>query len=163
MYIPFIQTKQFPPAWEMGRKTRIGVQQYLLSTTTKAQITLLMFLSQNFNDDPGQAYNIGNIVPGTNIVNGSLIYSTVLYTCPESINLGLTPANINLNSVTSINQQQIWHRINTSLIGDTVQLGFTLSDTQMRAIDADGKPISQFAEIELHSIILDLNPSQLLC
>ena len=30
-------------------------------------------------------------------------------------------------------QEQIWHRMNTSLIGDTVQIGFTMSDDQMRA------------------------------
>jgi len=128
MYVPFVQTKQFPVSWGMGRKTRLGVQQYLLETTEISQIQLLIFLSQNNNS----AYNLGGIVPSSS-VNNSLIYSTVLYTCPESTNLGLTPANINLQTPTAIQQQQIWHRINTSLIGDTVQLGFTLSDDQMRS------------------------------
>jgi len=58
---------------------------------------------------------------------------------PESTNLGLTPANTNLQQLNLIgsdgsssnNQSQIWHRINTSLLGDTVQLGFTISDAQM--------------------------------
>ncbi len=59
-------------------------------------------------------------------------------------------------------QNQIWHRVNTSLLGDTVQLGFTLSKDQMLAVDDDGQPISQFAEIELHSIIIDASPSSLL-
>jgi len=72
--------------------------------------------------------------------------------------LGLTPANINLNMVTAEFQQQTWHRMNTSLLGDTVQIGFTMSDAQMR--DADFK--NQFAEIELHALILDVNPSQML-
>jgi len=127
-YQPQIQTKQFPMAWDMGRKTRIGVQQYLLSTTDIGQISLLIFLSEN-GDDP---YNDGLIVPDANSQNDSLIYSAVLYTCPESVNLGLTPANINLQTPTAIQQSQIWHRINTSLIGDTIQLGFTISDDQMR-------------------------------
>ena len=83
---PQIQTKQFPVAWNISRKTRLGPQQYLLSTTDNGQITLLMFLSQN----SASAYNTGNIVPQSNVVNNSLIYSTVLYTCPESTNLGLT-------------------------------------------------------------------------
>lgn len=154
MYVPYIQTKQFPVAWGLGRKTRIGTQQYLLSTTNNGQITLLIFLSQN-GDDP---YNDGPIVPSNNSVNNGLIYSTVLYTCPESVNLGLTPSNINLQMVTAGAQQQIWHRVNTSLIGDTVQVGFTLSDDQMR----DTSFNSQFSEIELHSIILDCYPSQML-
>ncbi len=158
MYIPYIQTKQFPVAWELGRKTRIGVQRYLLTKTDNAQIQLLMFLSQNSSSP----YNTGPIVPETLSINNSLIYSTILYTCPESTNLGLTPANINLNTPTAGQQSEIWHRVNTSLIGDTVQLGFTLSEQQMREVDDDENPISQFAEIELHGFILDVTPSQML-
>lgn len=154
MYVPFVQTKQFPVSWGFARKTRLGFQQYLLTTTNNGQITLLIFLSQDFEN----AYNQGAIVPEPNSVNDSLIYSTVLFTCPESTNLGLTPANINLNMLTAQFQEQIWHRINTSLIGDTVQLGFTMSDSQMR----DTTFSNQFSEIELHGFILDLQASQLL-
>ncbi len=132
--VPYIQTKQFPLAWDMGRKTRLGMQQYLLTKTDNSQISLLIFLSQNSNDP----YNDGPIFPAANSQNDGLIYSTVLYTCPESTNLGLTPSNVNLNLVTAGQQSQIWHRINTSLIGDTVQLGFTLSDEQMRSYVTDG-------------------------
>ncbi len=153
-YRPLIQTMQFPVAWQMGRKTRLGVQQYLLSKTDRAQVTLLIFLSQNGD----YAYNQGPIYPDTNSPNDGLIYSTVLYTCPESTNLGLTPANTNLQMPTASAQQQIWHRINTSLLGDTIQVGITLSDEQM----SDPNLIYQTAEIELHGIILDVNPSSLL-
>lgn len=159
MYVPYIQTKQFPVSWEMARKTRLGTQQYLFTNSKQnSQITLLIFLSQNSSDP----YNDGPIVPANNVVNSSLVYSTILWTCAESTNLGLTPPNINLNMVTGQQQQQIWHRINTSLIGDTIQVGFTLSDAQMRAVDDNGSPINQFAEIELHAFILDVNPSQVL-
>lgn len=154
MYIPFVQTKQFPSSWDTGRKTRIGVQQYLLSTTSRGQITLYIYLSQN-SDIP---YNKGPIYPDVNSQNNSLIYNTVLYTCPESTNLGLTTSNINLQMPTSSDQEQIWHRINTSLIGDTVQLAFTMSDAQMR----DATLSNQFSEIEIHSIILDTSPSMML-
>lgn len=163
LYIPFIQTKQFPVAWDLGRKTRIGAQQYLLSKTSNAQITLLIFLSQ----DSADAFNNSPIIPAPNVTNDSLVYSTILYTCPESTNLGLTPANTNLQMIAfpqtgTSGSAQLWHRMNTSLIGDTVQLGFTLSDDQMRALDGNGGFISQFDEIELHSIILDVSPSSLL-
>lgn len=134
MYVPFIQTKQFNPNWANSRKTRIGVQQYLLTKTERAQIQLLMYLSQNATSP----YNTGPIVPNPASVNNSILYSTVLYTCPESTNLGLTPFNSNLQTPTAINQDQIWHRKNTSLIGDTVQLGFTMSDSQMRELDENG-------------------------
>ncbi len=162
MYRPYIQSKQFPTSWGMGRKTRIGFQQYLLTTTDEGQITLQIFLSQ----DSGQAYNDSAIVPSLGSTNNSLIYSTVLYTCPESTNLGLTPSNASLLMIAPINesnpsktaspQSQIWHRMNTSLIGDTVQVGFTLSDAQM--FDPDLK--SQFSEIEIHGFVIDVNPSQ---
>ncbi len=134
MYVPFIQTKQFNPSWAMGRKTRIGVQQYLMSTTFRAQVQLQIYLSQN-NSTP---YNIGPLVPSPFAINNSLIYSTTLFTCAESTNLGLTPANTNLMMPTAIQQDQIWHRINTSLIGDTVQLAITMSDDQMRQLDDNG-------------------------
>jgi hypothetical protein len=159
MYVPYIQTKQFPVAWDSARKTRIGNQQYLFTSTANGQITLLIFLSM----DDSNPYNSGPVVPSDNVDNSSLLYSTVLYTCPESTNLGLTPANINLQMITDPNQgtstqNQIWHRMNTSLIGDTVQIGFTLSESQM----TDTGFNSQFSEIELHGFILDVNPSQLL-
>ncbi len=128
--IPQIQTKEFPSFWGMGRKTRIGVQQYLLDTTANGQITLQIYLSQNQSNP----YNIGPIVPEPFPDNNALVYSTVLYTCPESTNLGLTPYTSNLQMPTAQQQAQIWHRINTSLIGDTIQVGFTLSDAQMRML-----------------------------
>ncbi len=128
MYVPKIQTKQFPVAWEISRKVRLGPQQYLIETTDNGKITLLIFLSQN----SASAFNESLILPQPGSINDSLVYSTILYTCPESINLGLTPANVNLQSITGISQSQIWHRMNTSLIGDTVQIGFTISNDQMR-------------------------------
>ncbi len=130
LFVPQIQTKEFPSFWGMGKKTRIGVQQYLFDTTQISQVTLQIFLSQNESNP----YNIGPIVPQPFPDNNSLVYSTVLYTCPESTNLGLTPANINLQMPTAQQQAQIWHRINTSLIGDTIQIGFTLSDEQMTTL-----------------------------
>ena len=245
MYIPFIQTKQFPLAWDMGRKVRFGAQQYLLSKTTDGEMQLLIYLSQD-EDSP---YNSGPIVPQVNVDNSSLIYSTILKTHAEfytqtsnNVSLGsigdnvLTTIPLNLFSLFQINntivktsvlitigsvatfqddglggftitgtgvsagssidyetgnlvlvfsvapnaqaskinfqyyynnilsptaasQEQIWHRINTSLLGDTVQLGFTTSETQMRDILFR----NQFTEIELHGFVLDVNPSQMLC
>jgi hypothetical protein len=163
MYNPLIQTRQFPPSWGMGRKSRLGAQQYLFSTTPNGQISLLIFLSENELGQSNAAYNNGFIVPTPGSVNNSLVYSTVLYTCPESTNIGLTPANTNLQQFvepeTGVSpQKQMWHRLNTSLIGDTVQLGFTMSDAQMR----DTTFSNQFEEIELHSFVIDVTPSSVL-
>lgn len=146
LYVPFIQSKQFPIAWSLARKTRIGVQQYLLSFTPNAQITLYIYLS-TANDTP---FNFGDIVPAIEPENDGLIYSSVLLTCPESTNLGLTTANTNLQQLNLIGsngqsqnpQQQIWHRINTSLIGDVVQVGFTISPDQMRSYESAGNSVA---------------------
>ncbi len=132
LYIPFIQTKQFPLSWSIGRKTRLGVQQYLFSTTPEGKVQLLIFLSQNADS----AYNDIATIPLHQFIDSGMIYNTTLYTCPESSNIGLTPFNSNLQMPTAIQQAQIWHRVNTSLIGDTVQVGITLSDEQMREISA---------------------------
>jgi len=241
MYVPFVQTKQFPVAWSIGRKVRIGVQQYLLSTTNSGQIILQIYLSQN-SDTP---YNMGPIVPAFESTNNSLIYSQTLFTSPENyiqncLNIPLgnigngvqtsftfnlatllqvdgsfvpgslfvtvgsvatftdngiggftvtgtgdstgsmimydqriftiaftvsptsSPVTINFNyfltnlqNPTSSQQNQIWHRVSTSLLGDTVQLGFTMSDAQMR----DTSFSNQFVEIELHGFTMEVEPS----
>lgn len=153
LYIPQIQSKQFPTAWELGRKTRLGVQQYLFTTTTNAQVTLNIYLSQN----SATPFNLPPYVPSANAENSSVVYSDILFTCQESINLGLTPANINLQQITP-SQAQTWHRMNTSLIGDTVQVGITLSGEQM----FDSTLTNQVSEIELHGIIIDVTPSSVL-
>ncbi len=138
----------------MSRKTRLGPQQYLLSKTARSQATLLIFLSQ----DGTNPYNEGPIVPGLSF-NNALVYSSVLYTCPESTNLGLTAANINLQMVTATEQAQIWHRVNTSLLGDTIQVAITISDDQMVEVDDNGVPVNAFDEVEVHSMIFDVSPS----
>lgn len=165
-YVPFVQTREFPVAWNYGRKTRLGLQKYLLTKTNNSQISLLIFLSQNEVGSAQEAFNLGDIVPGLNVTNSGLVYSTILYTCPESTNLGLTPANSNLQQIITIStptsasspSQALWHRVNTSLIGDTVQIGLWMNDDQMR----DPNRINQFAEIELHGFILDISPSSML-
>ena len=165
MYKPLMITKQFPASWSVGRKTRIGPHMYLMTKTINAQVQLLMFLSQ----DTTNAWNTFGVVPSYS-ANNSLIYSAILHTCPESTNLGLTPANTNLLNLTQISadgssssvQGQIWHRNNTSLIGDTVQIGITLSDLQMTTLNENNDFISQFAEVELMGAILTVNPSRML-
>ena len=57
---------------------------------------------------------------------------------------------------TASTQFQIWHRMNTSLIGDTVQLGITLNDAQMRNLQI------ATSEIALHAIHLTLERGPIL-
>lgn len=142
---PMIQTKQFGAYWNEGRKVRLGVQKYLFDVTQNAQVTVNINLSQDAND----AWND----PFINSHPNSLEYSQVVYTCPESTNLGLTPANTNLQMPTAAQQSQIWHRMNTSLIGDSVQLGITLNEAQMKNLTY------ATAEIALHGIQLTLERS----
>ena len=148
---PLLQTKQFPFYWKEGRQTRLGVQRYLLDATASGQVTLNIYLSQ----DPEDAWNN----PTVNVPPNSLEYSQILYTCPEGTNLGLTPANVNLQmpiASATTTQKQIWHRVNTSLQGDTVQIGITLSDAQMRNINLVN------SEITLHGMQLTVDKGPLL-
>lgn len=147
---PLIQTKQFPVYWNEGRQVRLCAQKYLLDKTDDSQVTLNIYLSQ----DPDDSWNNNLVSPPPN----SLIYSQVLFTCPESTNLGLTPFNTNLQNTLPLGsgQYQIWHRMNTSLIGDTFQLGITLSDTQMRNL------VYATSEIALQGIHLTVERGPLL-
>lgn len=149
---PMLQTKQFPVYWEEGRKVRLSIQKYLFDTTAQGQVTAYIYLSQDGNNP----WNIGSIVPDTDPepTNSSLTYSQLIYTCPESTNLGLTPANVNLQMPTASTQDQTWHRYNTSLIGDSIQIGITLNDAQMRNIT------TATSEIALHGIHLVVEKSQ---
>ncbi len=130
---PNIQTKQFPGFWDQGRQTRIGTQQYFLQATTNGQLTINLFMSQadNFpvNDPDASTYQI---------------YSQIVLTSPEP------------ESRYPPDASQMWHRLSSSFIGDTVQIGITLSDDQMRVIGVND------AEIALHSLIIDLYPGPIL-
>lgn len=154
---PLLQTKQFPVYWEEGRQVRLGVQKYLLDRTAEGQVTININLSQ----DPETPWNEDPQLPNINTTNNALIYSQLLYTCPESTNLGLTPSNVNLQTPTAINaatagNYQLWHRMNTSLQGDSVQIGITLSDTQMRNLTI------ATSEIALHAIQLTVHKGPIL-
>jgi len=135
---PLIQTKQFPVYWEEGRQTRLGTSQYCFDTTVSGQVTVNINLSMN----PDDSYNYGTIVPSLNSTNNSLIYSDVVFTSPE-------PGNLQMPTAAS--QYQIWHRMNTSLIGDTVQIGITLSDAQMYDL------VLATSEIALQAIVLSVS------
>jgi hypothetical protein len=140
---PLLQTRQFPFYWNEGRQLRLSVQKYLMDYTASSQVTVNLYLSQ----DPDNAYNSNMVNPPPN----GLVYSQIMYTCPESTNIGLTPANVNLQMPTAENQYQIWHRFNTSLIGDSVQIGITLSDAQMRNLTY------ATSEITLHGMQLTID------
>ncbi len=135
---PFFQTKQFPTYWNDGRQVRLGVQKYLMDNTTSGEITVNIYLSQ----DPDDPWTSDSIVPLAS-PNNSLVYSNILLTHPET-----EP----IQNPVAEGSYQIWHRINTSLIGSTVQLSFTLSDAQMRNI------VLASSEIALQGIILDVSP-----
>lgn len=145
---PIIQTKQFNPFWEGGRQVRLGPQRYLFDTTPNGQVTVNINLSQD-SETIWNSYPPGSSGP----FNAGLEYSQVVFTCPEGTNLGLTPANINLQQLVALppgSPAQTWHRMNTSLQGDVVQLTITLSDEQMRRLD------QATAEVALHAIHLNV-------
>ena len=130
---PNIQTKQFPIFWEGGRQARIGTQRYMFQTTELGEVIANIFVSQNdtlpTNDPADAAY---------------LPFSNIVLTRPETGN------------EFTLAQNQIWHRMSTSFNGDTVQIGISLSDNQMRDTNINS------AEIILHAICFDLYPGPIL-
>jgi hypothetical protein len=136
---PLIQTKQFPVYWQQGKQVRLGVQRYLMDNAPGGQVTVNIYLSEN----PDVAWNAGSLVPSDESQNNSLIYSQTMSTAVETNNLQSLVAQAST-------PYQIWHRMNTSLIGDTFQIGITLSDAQMKNLT------QATAEIALHGMVLDV-------
>jgi len=133
--IPFIQTKQFPLFWKGGRQIRIGLQRFLLETTAQGQITLNVYSSQN-----------EDIASNDPTVNPYLVYqNTVLTKAEPSLYSSSIPPY-------EEGQGQIWHRQSNSFNGDTIQLGFTLNDSQMY------DSVINTQEIKIYAIVLDLYP-----
>lgn len=136
--LPLIQSKQFQLAWSNAQKTRIGAQKYFLDTTLNGEFTVDILGSQS--PDSLNSSSFGNFQP-------SLISTAIVRTRPDD-NLGINGDQRK--------QTQIWHRLASSCIGDTVQLQMSFSETQMRDINIAESPWT------LHSIILDLYPSRTL-
>lgn len=135
---PRILTKQFQMAWANAQKTRIGAQKYFLDTTLYGEFTVDILGSQN--PTPLNESTVSNPEP-------SLISSAIVRTRPDD-SLGLYG--------TQGSQTQIWHRLASSAIGDTVQLQMTFSDAQMRNVNI---AISPWV---FHVMVLDLYPSRTL-
>lgn len=138
LVVPLLQTKQFQPYWQQGRQVRLGVQKYLLDNSGDGQITVNIYLNQDANS----VFNADPIYPDDDSTNESLVQTQLLYTGPE-------PGNLQMQSAAS--QAQIWHRLNTSLIGDTFQIGLTLSPAQMKDVKLST------AEIVLHGMQLTID------
>jgi hypothetical protein len=135
---PFIQTKQFQLAWSDNKKVRIGAQKYFMDTTFNGEFTVDILGSQS--NIPLNDNTTSNPLP-------SLISNAIVRTRPDD-SLGL-----NDNAAA---QTQIWHRLASTAIGDTIQLQFTFSDSQMRNVDIATSPWV------LHAAVLDLYPSRIL-
>ena len=130
-----ILTRQFPTAWGINKKTRIGAQKYFLDTTTQGEFTVYLLGSQS-------------PIPLNQTSNKPLyIFSQTVRTRPDA-SLGL---NDNAQA-----QAQIWHRLAASCIGDTVQLQMTLTPAQMYNINIATAPWV------LYAVILDVYPSRTL-
>jgi hypothetical protein len=144
-------------------------------------LTINLFQTFKFEDDivPGSVeFTIGTVatftddgeggftVTGTGVALGSSIDYTqgiailVFSSAPnaQASEVSLQYEIPTIQSPTGAAQNQIWHRMSTSLIGDTIQLGFTLSDEQMR----DDTLQTQFSEVVLHAIVMDLFPGPIL-
>lgn len=117
VYVPFIQTKQFPTFWKDGRGVRIGTQRFLLDKTPNGEITVNLYSSQD-SDTPDNGAVEDGYNPFTNVV--------------------LTRPEDPIYYPSQTRQEQIWHRMSQSFNGDSVQLSFTLSNEQLKNLQPSG-------------------------
>jgi hypothetical protein len=134
-----IFTKQFMVYADQAKKVRVGTQRYLLEATSEGEITSNIYLNQNMSE----ATTLGPLFPDPDTSNSSLTYTNIVFTSPE-LESGLSTAS-----------SRLWHRVSTSLIGDTFQLELTLSDEQMR--DPDRTFVN--SDVILHAIVVDTYPA----
>lgn len=135
-----IQTKQFQIAWDGAKKTRIGTQRYFLDATVEGEFEVDLLASQS-------------AVPINNPTYPSVISSNIVRTRPDE-SLGLNDS--------ADTQTQIWHRLASSVLGDTVQLQFTMSSAQMTTLDNSNQPTISREPWVLHAVVIDLYPSRIL-
>ena len=132
-----VQTKQFASFWPNAAKIRFGTQRYFLEKTDFGEFTVNLFSSQ-------QSYGQNN--PSNPNLEG-LISSNIVRTRPDD-SLGLNDA--------ASTSQQLWHRLATSAIGDSIQLQFTMSNSQMLDVNISQSPW------EMHVVTIDTYPSRIL-
>ena len=128
-----IRTKAFPIFWENGRQARIGTQMFLFQNAPTGETTVNIYVNQ-----------IDDYSSNDPFADPFLVSSNVVLTGPEP------------DKPIQINQNQIWHRSSNSFNGDSVQIGFTLSDAQARIPDINR------AEFVLYTIAIDLYPGPIL-
>lgn len=138
-----IQSKQFADAWQAAKGIRIGTQRFLLDRTTLGEFTANLLVSQDSVDPASN--NPWNI--STNIVR----------TRPDD--------SLGIRGSESL-QSQIWHRNSNSVLGDSVQMQFSLTDAQMQNLtkDSAGNNAVGIADEDwvLHCIVIDIYPSRIL-
>ena len=94
---------------------RVGATKYLTQSTTYGEYTVQIYTNQNQDHAVNDPF-----------VSPWMPFGNIVRTRPDD-SLGLNDA--------AAFQAQIWHRLSTSLTGDTIQFGFTFSDAQMRDLD----------------------------
>lgn len=137
-----VQTKQIADFWQMAGGVRLGTQRYLLDKTDLGEFTATLLISQDSND-PASA-NPWNV--STNIVR----------TRPDD-SLGIRGSEVN--------QAQIWHRNSNSVLGDSVQMQFSMTDAQMQQFTGTGNNMTPSVSIQdwvLHAMVIDLYKSRIL-
>lgn len=96
----------------------------------------------------GTGTSVGSSV---NYMTGAIVLVFTIAPAGQQFLFNYSYNTSNIQNPVSPEQFQIWHRYNTSLVGDTFQIGITLSDSQMRSL------YLATAEIALHGMHLTVD------
>lgn len=122
-----IQTKQFTPFWEKGKRYELRYIDMLFDKTSTGEMTVNVYI--DFNNTDSMTSPLSGVLMGNNIVSTTDEGSTLPYY--SFLKLGT----------------QIWKRFYTQAMGETFQLDLSFSDAEMRSI-----PIN-YADVVLHGLI----------
>lgn len=118
-----IRTKNFPLFFNIDKQIHLDSLHFLLGKTIDGEITLDIYKNAN-----------------TSTPLDTLVGSKVIRTRPED------------NTTFEVTQDKIWHYSSREFLGESMQLEFTLSDTQMKTAAI------QESNIVLHAILIKAFP-----
>ena len=113
----------FQAFWGTMARSFINRQHLLLQNIPNAEVTFDLYINQNQDD-----------VVNDPTFSPSLPYTNIVQLGPEGNDLQ--------NQSNNPNFQRIWHTLQNTFVGDVIQFGFHLSDSQMRNGTSNSAPFT---------------------
>jgi len=133
-------TKIFAPFYTQGQGVKLGYVDFLCDRTAQGQFTVNLYLNEN------NALPLNNLPANPTNNNDPVTQNAIILTTPE--NTDILPFQAQ--------QNKIWHRFFSYILGENFQMQITMSTPQMFGLDQNGNSIPDCpeSEITINSMVL---------